>query len=100
MSRESILALVANPCDNVATLLSACEKQCPALLIDSTLQQLGSMIVIEPVPIYHKMAIRVIAAGEPIIKFGEAMGVASQAIDPGCHVHVHNVGSFRLAGST
>ncbi|MCX7324781.1 MAG: UxaA family hydrolase [Hyphomicrobiales bacterium] len=44
-------------------------------------------------PIGHKLARRAIAAGEKIIKYGAPIGVATQAIAPGEHVHVHNVRS-------
>ncbi|MEO0798588.1 MAG: altronate dehydratase family protein [Pseudomonadota bacterium] len=38
----------------------------------------------------HKMALRPIAEGEPIIKFGQIIGFAAEAIQPGDHVHTHN----------
>ena len=38
----------------------------------------------------HKMAIAPIAQGEPVRKFGQIIGFASQAIAPGQHVHTHN----------
>jgi hypothetical protein len=41
----------------------------------------------------HKIARRAIAAGEPIIKYGAPVGVATARIAPGEHVHVHNVRS-------
>lgn len=41
--------------------------------------------------IYHKLAIRDIARGEPIVKYGEHIGVAICDIGAGEHVHVHNV---------
>jgi altronate hydrolase len=44
----------------------------------------------------HKFALRDIARGEPITKYGQVIGFASQGIPAGGHVHVHNVtaGSF------
>jgi len=45
----------------------------------------------EPIPYGHKVALRAIAVGEPVIKYGERMGIARTAIAPGEHVHVHNV---------
>ena len=39
----------------------------------------------------HKMAIVGIAAGEPVRKFGQIIGFASQPIAPGAWVHEHNV---------
>ena len=45
----------------------------------------------ERVPRGHKMAILAIAAGEPVRKFGQIIGFASQPIAPGQWVHEHNV---------
>jgi altronate hydrolase len=39
----------------------------------------------------HKIALRAIAPGEVVLKYGQAIGVASAPIVPGDHVHVHNV---------
>jgi altronate hydrolase len=39
----------------------------------------------------HKIALRAIAKGEPIRKYGQIIGFASQDIPAGAHVHVHNV---------
>jgi altronate hydrolase len=39
----------------------------------------------------HKLALRPIRKGEPILKYGQVIGFASRDIPPGEHVHVHNV---------
>jgi hypothetical protein len=41
----------------------------------------------------HKVARRAIAPGEKILKYGAPIGVATQAIAAGRHVHVHNIRS-------
>ena len=41
----------------------------------------------------HKVAARAIAEGETIVKYGAPIGVATEAIAPGAHVHVHNMRS-------
>ncbi|MBE7202935.1 MAG: UxaA family hydrolase, partial [Parafilimonas terrae] len=43
------------------------------------------------VPKGHKMAVGPIAAGEPVLKFGQIIGFATQPIAPGEWVHVHNL---------
>jgi altronate hydrolase len=43
------------------------------------------------VPKGHKMAIAAVAPGEPVKKFGQIIGFASQQIGPGQWVHEHNV---------
>ncbi len=42
------------------------------------------------IPFGHKLAARAIAAGEPVIKFGQIIGFASQPIEAGDWVHEHN----------
>jgi altronate hydrolase len=39
----------------------------------------------------HKIAIRPIHKGQPVYKYGQIIGFASEDIAPGDHVHVHNV---------
>lgn len=40
----------------------------------------------------HKMAVQKIAKGEPVLKFGQIIGFATEDIAPGSHVHTHNCG--------
>lgn len=44
-----------------------------------------------PIALGHKMAVRDIAAGEPVKKYGQVIGFASKPIPAGAHVHVHNL---------
>ncbi len=44
-----------------------------------------------PIPAGHKVATRPISPGKPIIKYGQIIGFAGEAIQPGEHVHTHNV---------
>jgi altronate hydrolase len=43
------------------------------------------------IPPGHKLAVRAIAAGQPVRRYNQIIGFASQAIAPGEHVHVHNL---------
>jgi altronate hydrolase len=43
------------------------------------------------VPAGHKLALTAIAAGEPVLKYGFAIGRATQPIAAGEHVHSHNL---------
>ncbi len=51
--------------------------------------------VSEAVPLGHKFALADLAAGAEVIKYGVRIGIATQAIKPGEHVHVHNLRSAR-----
>ena len=44
----------------------------------------------------HKLAVRPIAAGEKILKYGVPIGSATGSIEPGEHVHLHNMKSDYL----
>ncbi|UTW08169.1 UxaA family hydrolase [Pseudomonas benzenivorans] len=45
----------------------------------------------DDIPSGHKIARRAIAKGEAILKYGQVIGVATQHIAAGAHVHTHNV---------
>ena len=47
----------------------------------------------DAIPFGHKIALRSIASGEKIIKFGVPIGRAKNAIEVGEHVHIHNIES-------
>ena len=49
------------------------------------------------VPKGHKMAVRAIAKGEPVVKFGQIIGFASLGIAAGDWVHEHNVEMHEFA---
>jgi altronate hydrolase len=51
----------------------------------------GRLRIASPVPPGHKVALRSIAAGAPVRKYGQVIGFASAPISPGEHVHVHNL---------
>ena len=53
--------------------------------------------VLDEIPSGHKIATAPVGEGEPLIKYAQVIGYASEAIEPGRHVHVHNV-AFRNTG--
>jgi altronate hydrolase len=48
------------------------------------------------IPPGHKVATAAIAAGEPVRRYDQIIGSATQAIAPGQHVHVHNLAFSRF----
>ena len=44
------------------------------------------------IPSGHKVATRAVAVGEPVRRYNQIIGFATQPIAPGQHVHVHNIG--------
>ena len=47
--------------------------------------------VTRPVPAGHKVAIRTVAEGEPVRRYGQIIGFAARPIAPGDHVHTQNL---------
>ncbi len=50
------------------------------------------VVLREPIPSGHKLALQAIAPGEVVRKYGQSIGVATTPIAMGEHVHVHNIG--------
>lgn len=88
-------ALVLNRQDSVATLIDngAAGEECE-LRGESN----GRIRLSADVPYGHKVAIKPIAKGALVVKYGEKIGRATAAICIGEHVHVHNVESLRGRG--
>ena len=78
--------------DNVATALEALE---PGRALDVGGQR---VTVAAAIPRGHKVALRSIRAGEPVVKYGSPIGIATTDIAAGMHVHTHNVESTRGRG--
>ncbi len=55
----------------------------------------GSVELIEDVPLGHKVAMRAVAEGADVRKYGRAIGYAAQPIPVGAHVHTHNLKTKR-----
>ena len=91
----SYAVVVMNDGDNVGTALRD-------LLSGETVQFMPqskkSVLVLDNIPFGHKIAIRDMSSGDPIVKYGEVIGRATVAIPSGNHVHVHNVEGIRGRG--
>ena len=79
-------ALQIDPVDNVAVAVQAVPPGSP-VDIRSDL----TVTAKEAIPVGHKLALRDIAAGEMVIKYGVPIGRASRDITQGSHVHTQNV---------
>ncbi len=84
-------AIHLHPSDNVAI------ARVP-LATGLTIKIDGNAITLqEPVAAGHKVAIRTIPAGEHVIRYGQVIGRAKHTIEPGRHLHVHNVAFEELS---
>jgi altronate dehydratase small subunit len=84
----ALSALIVNKTDNVATAVRSLESRESVRISEDTSIEIT---IIQPIPAGHKFALQKIQRGEPIIKYGEIIGLATQEIASGEHVHIHNV---------
>ncbi len=89
-------ALLIHPSDNTVTLLDPVREGEKVVFLRGGEQ--ASVTALSDVPFGHKVAIRAIAEGEPVIKYGETIGSASRAIREGEYVHTQNLDSNRARG--
>jgi altronate hydrolase len=83
MIRPEARTLVLNPQDNIAVALGN---------LDPGVETREGVRIVKRVPKGHKYALRPIAAGAAVVKFGQIIGFAKSAIEPGDWVHEHNCG--------
>ncbi|MBT9236941.1 altronate dehydratase family protein [Pseudomonas inefficax] len=84
IAKSGDLAVIRlNPLDNVLIARQALPQ---GLRLDAE-----AIIVRQPIPSGHKLATERVEQGQPLRRYGQIIGFASQAIDAGEHVHVHNV---------
>ena len=86
-------AMIIDAKDNVAVAIEPIAKGDAAVYVCEGKEV--SLPALDDITIYHKLATRDIAKGEPVVKYGEHIGVASSDIKAGEHVHVHNVEGHR-----
>jgi hypothetical protein len=78
--------VVIEEIDNVATAVSTEEQ-------GATIQTNHghSIVLLNPIQLGHKVAIKDITKNEPVIKYGETICLAKRDIKIGEHVHIHNI---------
>ena len=86
-------AMIIDAKDNVAVAIEPIAKGDAAVYVCEGKEV--SLPALEDITIYHKLATRDIAKGEPVVKYGEHIGVASCDIKAGEHVHCHNLEEHR-----
>lgn len=89
-------AIVLDELDNVATALEDIEPG-ETVLVRLPEGELN-LKVCARIPFGHKFSIKPIKRGESVIKYGEIIGKATEDIEVGEWVHVHNVESTRGRG--
>lgn len=81
MENKNLLVLNSN--DNVAVALQKFNKGVDLKAMCFSTRDL--------IPSGHKIALKKMLPGDAIVKYGQVIGVATKYIQPGEHVHVHNM---------
>ncbi|MBN1285410.1 MAG: altronate dehydratase [Anaerolineae bacterium] len=89
---DKIPAIQTHPNDDVIILLEDARAGDIAVTRAGIEQPLNAGI-----PRGHKAAVRAIAPGQPVRRYGQIIGFACTAIMPGDHVHTHNIDVGELA---
>ncbi len=90
---EHPCVLLLDPRDTVAIALVPLQPGTPVEVARAgeTVRVVAETVI----PFGHKIAVAPMRAGDPVVKYGEVIGIATRPIPPGQHVHVHNVRSDR-----
>jgi len=94
--REAHKVVMLNPADSVAVALTNISAGTRVRVACG--ETVFEVELADPVEFGHKFAVKPIAAGEHVIKYGEVIGRAVTVIRPGQHVHVHNIEGIRGRG--
>ena len=88
--------LVMNEADNTATAISDLSHgQGISVLVG---ERRVEIVLAQDIPFGHKFALRPISKGDHVIKYGASIGLATDNIDTGMHVHSHNLEGARGRG--
>lgn len=79
-------AILLDGKDNVATCTSAAIKGDAIKILGG-----GSIVCVEDIPIWHKVALRPIGKGDKVFKYGEIIGEATTNIAAGARVSHENI---------
>jgi len=82
--------ILLQPDDSVAVALKPLRAGCTVSVAGRQLE------VLEEVPRGHKVAVRAVEQGQPVLKYGQMIGFATQPILPGQWVHEHNLSARRF----
>ncbi|MGN0678199.1 MAG: UxaA family hydrolase, partial [Oscillospiraceae bacterium] len=80
--------IIISPLDSVAVALAPLKKG----------EEHEGIVLAEDIEKGHKFALKPIKKGEKVIKYGEVIGRATADIEPGHHIHSHNM-STNLEGT-
>lgn len=91
-------AIMINARDNTATLLGEAQAGERVSIVRESGEVVQEITALQDISVGHKIALCEIREGERVFKYGEPIGVTTQTIQKGEHVHVQNVVSAVFPG--
>jgi altronate dehydratase small subunit len=84
-----INSILVNPDDTVAVVTTPISKGDNVTYLRANNEI--TITALNHIPIYHKIAIKGVKKGNPVLKYGEKIGHATLDIEVGEHVHTQNL---------
>ncbi|MEW6364697.1 MAG: UxaA family hydrolase [Acidobacteriota bacterium] len=91
--RHAILMHEADDDVGVAVRDIAAGEEVGAVTLEG--QPVGMLNPVDSIPLGHKVSMRGIAQGAPVIEYGRPIGKATRPIAMGSHVHTQNLKTMR-----
>lgn len=82
--------IISDPNDNIATARVEIEA---GIILSREVED--DITLRDKIPFGHKLALEPIAKGDPVLKYGQRIGIATRDIVPGDLVHVDNLAGER-----
>jgi (2R)-sulfolactate sulfo-lyase subunit alpha len=88
-------ALMHDDVDDVAVVIQDVTTGDDVAVVNLDGKEFGVVKAVQDIPLGHKIALRDMAEGKEVIKYGRAIGAATKDVAKGAHVHTQNVRSIR-----
>ncbi len=88
-------ALMHEDVDDVAVVVQDVAAGDDVTVVNLDGKEFGVVKAAENIPLGHKIALRDMASGKEVIKYGRAIGLTTKDVALGAHVHTQNVRSIR-----
>jgi len=94
MTDAAAAAILLHPADDVVVLVDAVTSG-GSVVVRGAQQDGLRLFAGATLASGHKLALRDLAAGHDVRKYGEVIGRLTEPVSAGDHVHVHNIKSLR-----
>ncbi len=86
---ETLQALFLDENDSVATLLAEAPKGA-VVILKGHKQEITAL---DTIPYGHKIAVKNMNTGDPVMKYGQRIGLCTKPVQKGEWIHLHNMAS-------